>query len=466
LARTPVRAPAPLAILALLIAAPAADATTHRFAPATDVQVSFQLPTGRASGTLVRFTRNRVWLGHSHRGTLTLHAPGRRPRRVVPRGQRRKRVVLSLSAITGRTKVSVRPRAAAIGGGFVAEVAVVTSSRHRLRRVRIKTAVRGSAAAPSAPAPTASVPPPSSRLFAEDSVWNAPLPANAPLDPASPALVSALRATVAQNEAAATGPWIESGQTTTFYTVPADQPTVRMQLTPSATWKNGLQRTFNAVPIPANARPADGPDAHMTIWQPTTDRLWEFWQAKKTASGWQATFGGAMSSTSSSPGYFDAHSWPGLSLPSWGATATSLPVIAGTMMISELTSGVIPHALAMNIPEARASVYSLPAQRTDGASTSPTAIPEGARFRLDPRLDINALNLPPVTRAMAIAAQRYGIIVRDVTHHAIAFFAENPASAGVNPYTALYGSPYPNAVMKAFPWDHLQLLRMALRTTK
>src|SRR5262245_24712797 len=99
------------------------------------------------------------------------------------------------------------------------------------------------------------------------------------------------------------------------------------------------------------------------------------------------------------------------------------------MMISELESGVIPHALAMNIPDARARVYSLPAQRTDGGSTAANAIPEGARFRLDPNLNVDSLNLPPVTRAMAVAAQRYGIIVRDVTHHAISFFAENPATA-------------------------------------
>ena len=37
---------------------------------------------------------------------------------------------------------------------------------------------------------------------------------------------------------------------------------------------------------------------------------------------------------------------------------------------------------------ARAGVFSWPAQRTDGLLDSPDAIPEGARFRLDPNLDI------------------------------------------------------------------------------
>ena len=56
-------------------------------------------------------------------------------------------------------------------------------------------------------------------------------------------------------------------------------------------------------------------------------------------------------------------------------------------MIDELKAGVIPHALALNIPWAKPNVYSWPAQRTDGRSTDPNAIPEGARFRLDPTVD-------------------------------------------------------------------------------
>jgi hypothetical protein len=240
-----------------------------------------------------------------------------------------------------------------------------------------------------------------------------------------------------------------------------------VQLDPGS-WKVGLQRTFEAVPIPPNASPAAGPDAHMTVWQPSTDHLWEFFQARKLADGWHASFGGSMSSASRSPGYYDTESWPGLSQTWWGATATSLPVIAGTMMINELQAGVIPHALAMNIPWAKPKTYSWPAQRTDGASTDPNAIPEGARFRLDPKLDIDGLNLPPMTRMIAKAAQRYGIIVRDQTGHAISLFAENHTQYGAtNPYTGsggFFGGAYPNPVLQAFPWDRLELLKMDLHT--
>ena len=110
-------------------------------------------------------------------------------------------------------------------------------------------------------------------------------------------LVKTLRDTVAQNISAGWGPWISTSETSPLYTVPADQPTVRVQLDPGS-WKVGLQQTFEAVPIPAERRPASGPDAHMTVWQPSTDRLWEFFQTRKLADGWHANFGGAMSQRS------------------------------------------------------------------------------------------------------------------------------------------------------------------------
>lgn len=455
-----------LPLAAVLVLPGAAQAKTHRFGLATEVQVSFKLSKHKATGTIVRFARNHVTVVRSRTGALTLRAKGQRPKRIARVVRRNGRVVVSLSAVNGRAKLDVKRRGASVRGRFVNEDAVVTRG---VRSLRIRTSIRG-ATAPAAAAPAA--PPVSpvalNRLFAADSVWNAPLPANAPLDPANATLTKTLRDTVAQNVSAGWGPWMSTGETSPLYTVPADQPNVRVKLDAGA-WATSLQQTFEAVPIPATATPAAGPDAHMTVWQPSTNRLWEFFKASKQADGWHASFGGAMADAASSPGYFSSSSWPGLSHPVWGATATSLPVIAGTIMLDELRAGVIPHALAMNIPWAKPGVYSFPAQRTDGRSTDANAIPEGARFRLDPSLDINTLNLPPMARMMAVAAQRYGMIVRDQTGHAISLFAENPGSASPNPYIApggFFGGPNPTAVMKAFPWDRLQLVKMDLRSAK
>jgi hypothetical protein len=489
----PAAVTAVIAVIAVIVVPPgAAQARTERFAPAGDVSVDLRLTGAGTQGTLVRFVRNDVALTRGRDGAVTLHAGRRRSRPLATPSRRPVVVRLVLSARTGQVRATAGGRAIRLAGRFVAESAVITrGARADVRPSRPAVADTGRpartgtpaaatsapaagvvAASVRAPAPSSPAPPKStasttaaSTLFAPTSVWNAPLSDAAPIDPASDSLVKTLTDTVAQNVAAGWGPWIETKNTSSYYVVPADQPTVRVAFD-TASWKATLQQAFEAVPIPTNAVPGGGPDAHMTIYQPATDRMWELFQASRQADGWHASFGGAMSSASTSPGYYDAASWPGLSGSFWGATATSLPVIAGTMMISELSAGVIPHALAMDIPYARPKTYSWPAQRTDGASTDPNAIPEGARFRLDPSLDIDALNLPPMTRIMAKAAQRYGIVVRDQTAHAISFFAENPNQQTADPYvgsSGFFGGTYPNPVMKAFPWSSLRLLKMDLR---
>jgi hypothetical protein len=317
-----------------------------------------------------------------------------------------------------------------------------------------------------APDPTgeASAPAPERRLFAADSFWNAPLAHDAPVDPASGPLVAELVSEVARVAAVRDGPWIAARQySTPVYVVGPGQPTVRVQLdhyTPS-----NLQGAFEAVPIPADAKEAPGDDQHLTVWQPATDTLWEFWKASKEANGWHARWGGAIRNVSASPGYYTKDSWPGAE-PYWGASATSLPIVGGTMMVDELRRGRIDHALALALPRPKANVFSWPAQRTDGFDTREHAIPEGARFRLDPALDLDDLKLHPFVRMMAEAAQRYGIVVRDKSS-SVQFFAEDPAQFGQNPYGEIIGPQYPNETYKllaTFPWQHLQVLKMDLRS--
>lgn len=295
-------------------------------------------------------------------------------------------------------------------------------------------------------------------------MWNRPVALGAPIDKSSPVLVRALVNEVAREFAARTGPWINAAKySTPIYSVGASQPTVPVALDdPTALWRAPLQAAFQAVPIPADATAAVGTDGHMTIFQRSTDRLWEFWRARKLSDGWHAAWGGAIDHVSQSPGYYDVNSWTGAK-PYWGATATSLPAAAGTMTIAELKAGRIDHALALAVPVARKGIWTWPAQRTDGISSDPTTLPEGAHLRLDPKLDVRALHLPRITEMMALAAQRYGIIVRDQTNHAIGFYAEDPAPTGGDPYRGaggLYGGAWPTDFLSVFPWSSLRLLKM------
>jgi hypothetical protein len=283
--------------------------------------------------------------------------------------------------------------------------------------------------------------------FAATSFWNAPLAAGAALDPRSTTWVAELR-----RQLATTNPWINTTTySTPVYTVPPGQPTVPVKLDTSDA---ALQQAWSQVPIPAGARPAYGSDAHMVVWQPATDTMWEFWLASLRADGWHARWGGRMTGISKNPGYFTVPT------PGWGATATSLPLLGGLMRTAELQAGRIDHALAFAIPHTKLwTSWSWPAQRSDGDTDSPDAIPEGARFRLPADLDIDTLGLPPVTAAIARAVQRYGMVLRDKSG-AVSFYAEAPT--GADPYPALFNT-YPNLLFAKFPWDRLQVLRTDMR---
>src|SRR4051794_10166644 len=304
------------------------------------------------------------------------------------------------------------------------------------------------------------------RLFAPTSVWNAPV-GHAAVDRSSKRRMRALVVEIRREIHGGTGPWISDvASSTPFYVVRGAQRRVRVKLD-TGSWGQQLQQALaRGVPIPRGATAAAGPDEHLTVYQPTTDTLWELWKAVRKPDGWHASWGGVMEHVSTSPGYFTGSSYPGLTAPSgwnWGASATSLPVIAGAVRIDELRAGVVPHALALSIPAACARIFSWPAQRTDGFSRAHNCLPEGAHLRLDPKLDLTKLDLPPITRILADAAQRYGIIVRDVSHSSVGFYAEDPTPTGTNPYLGaqgLYGGLRPWSFLPQFPWSSLQLVQM------
>jgi hypothetical protein len=284
------------------------------------------------------------------------------------------------------------------------------------------------------------------KVFAPTSVWNAPLPGGAPLSPESSRLSTALSAEVRKEMSENTGPWINHDQfSVPVYTVGAQVPTVRVQLD---TYSPALQAAFEAVPIPRGAREAAGGDGSLAIYQPATDTLWEFWLAENRLDGWHAGWGGRMTRFSESPGYFS---------DSYGASGTGLSLLGGLMTIKEMQAGTIDHALALAIPNTAADEIVWPAQRGDGHTTGPTAIPEGTHFRIDPSLDLARLNLPPLALAMARAAQKYGIIVRD-TSACVTFFGEDPHTANGDPYGGIFGGQHPNQLLRAFPWDSLQVV--------
>jgi hypothetical protein len=283
---------------------------------------------------------------------------------------------------------------------------------------------------------------PPKRFFAAGSVWNRPLGPHAPLAPDSSRLVREL-----QRQVRYAGAWINTNQySVPIVTVSARQPAVTVHLDTSYP---PLAKDFSRVPVPPNAKPAAGGDHHLVVWQPSSNTMWEFWLMQRRHGAWHARWGAKISHVTRSPGIVRAPE---------GATASGLPLVAGLMTIDDLRRGRIDHALALGIPGVRKGVVTWPADRTDGRIGGRRSIPMGTRFRLDPKLDVDKLDLPPATKMIARAAQRYGIIARD-TSGSVNFYAQAPPGDRPHVYRPVFHGAYPNQLLAKFPWDRLQVVR-------
>jgi hypothetical protein len=362
-------------------------------------------------------------------------------------------------ALTGTLARSIDPATLAGGAHTLHVRAVDRAGNATDRAVQFTTQSASTTTAPG-------------RLFGPDSFWNQPLADSAPLDPRDAEITGGLVQEVNREIAAGTGPWINAASySTPLYTVAQAEARVPVILDGMAHDNPLYMKLAAGVPIPAGALAARGTDAHLTVWQPSKDTLWELWGAVKQADGWHARYGGILSDVSTGPGHYrDRRDASGATLEQkeWGSTATSLPAIGGTVTVAEARAGRIDHALAIAVPTACVRTFSWPAQRTDGSSTAPACLPLGARLRLDPALDLSTMAMPRFTRMLAVAAQTYGIVVRDTTGSVVSFFGEDPAQYGSDLWYGTNGTnglllaqPW-DLVQTAFPWSRLELLQMSL----
>jgi hypothetical protein len=295
-------------------------------------------------------------------------------------------------------------------------------------------------------------------VFSPASFWYAALPVDAPLHPDSAAFVDdfvrqkdALYGTVNINTRSYASPVFIAGVNAS--TTRVAYSNCQQKRHP----ETALEQQWAAVPIPPYAAAADGSDAEMTIYQPSTNTLWEFWRADKVHGQWQACWGGRMQ---------DADAGDGTWLAPYGATATGLPFLGGQITAEELRRGEIRHAIGISLVDVEAAaVFSWPAKRSDGVNPDKAAnrIPQGLRFRLDPAIDVDALPMGTAGRIIAKAAQKYGFVVWDQAG-AISIRVQNPKSYTArgqgDPYVALFDGKPSYAVLDGFPWRRLQFMPM------
>ena len=155
-----------------------------------------------------------------------------------------------------------------------------------------------------------------------------------------------------------------------IYRVPAGQATVAVSIANDCNADPGLLEQINAVPVPADAQPANGTDRSMVIWQPSTDTAWELWMAQRVDDGsWSACWGGQIQNVSTAQGVF----------PFPYGVAASGSVVPGRrdQGLRARKPGRSITRSAVNVIHTAAGTQVAPANRTDGDSTGPDAIPEG-----------------------------------------------------------------------------------------
>ncbi len=143
-----------------------------------------------------------------------------------------------------------------------------------------------------------------------------------------------------------------------IYTVPADQPTVRVKLRSAPSRPQSLQQAWEAVPLPPGAHPAAGTDRHLVVWQPSTDKLWEFWRLRHDEEGWHVTLGRGDGNVSTNLGRLRSRSLAGRD-QHWGASASSLSIAGGLITLEDLPPAKSTMRWRSRIPDVRAKEYSL-----------------------------------------------------------------------------------------------------------
>jgi hypothetical protein len=127
---------------------------------------------------------------------------------------------------------------------------------------------------------------------------------------------------------------------------------------------------------------------------------------------------------------------------------------------TEIAAGEIPHALALQSNNA-CPTFRPPALKSDGTSTRPDCIPEGARLQLDPSLDLESLNLKPGELAVARAMQRYGGYLMDVadTSLSVSFELDRATPGELGQTYSEAGFRWDYDAMENVPWDKLRVLK-------
>lgn len=204
----------------------------------------------------------------------------------------------------------------------------------------------------------------------------------------------------------------------------ADSSTSTRSVTCTESWGTCGPQKYSPRPLTSTMIPSPGTDGAMVVIDVgartgsmrgrSVDEYWQFaWNGGTPRTSW----GGVLD--------LDGDGRTG------GATGAGFSRAAGVGRAFEIESGVIEHALIFSTSKCQTSTVRFPASKTDGKYSGSDAIPEGARFQLDPSLDPNDYGLNKAERAIFVALQKYGAYAMDCGGATMGFIFEDvPGTPG------------------------------------
>ncbi len=156
---------------------------------------------------------------------------------------------------------------------------------------------------------------------------------------------------------------------------------------------------LNGKPLDVHQRQGEG-DRHMLVVDPVKGILFEFYQGRKTNSGWVAT----------QASIFDLNANK-LRPDGWTSTdAAGLPIFPAVIRYEELERGMVEHAMRFTIRNSRRA-YVYPATHHASRKTDVNLPRMGERFRLRQDFDISGFS--PHAQAILKGLKLYGMFVAD-----------------------------------------------------
>lgn len=277
------------------------------------------------------------------------------------------------------------------------------------------------------------------QVFPPDNAWNQDI-SGMPVHPNSAALVAGIGADKPL------GFNLDMG----FILVPPDQKRVDVKLldyptesepgpypvpdnAPIENWPLTRNEDVKSLPKPGQTlediqRNGTG-DRHIIVVDPVNGFVTEFWQAKKTDAGWQASNAAVFNLKT---GALRPERWT-------SGDAAGLPIFPAVVRFDECERGMVEHAMRFTVRRSRRG-YVLPATHWASPHKDANYPRMGERFRL--RKDFDVSGFPPHAQAVLKGLKKYGMFVADNGSEWLMSIAPDRRLKGLESLTRVKGSDF------------------------